>query len=274
MTWPFIHNQLYNRRSDIHAPYGGQQQGGIATPAGHQVVFLFTGHGAAKIGYGDAWQPDGSLRYTGEGQVGPMRMTNGNLAIRDHVANGEDLLLFEKSKSGGPVRYVGQFVCAGWETELQPDVNGADRDAIVFHLVPIEHAADAAALSSAPAPAGGDMMALRKAAYAAATAKASAGQATKTVYERSAVVRSYVLARANGTCESCNAPAPFTSNTGSPFLEAHHIRRVSDGGPDDPGHMAGVCPNCHRRAHYGADAQSINAIMAAQVAAKEAALSN
>ena len=138
MTWPFIPNKLYNRRAEIHGRYGGQMQGGIATPAAYPAVFLFTGHGASKIGYGDAEQTDGSFRYTGEGQVGDMQMIRGNLAIRDHAIHGRDLLLFEKSVSRGPVRYVGQFFCAGWESEQQPDVNGNLREAIVFTLVPIE----------------------------------------------------------------------------------------------------------------------------------------
>ncbi|WP_425490033.1 HNH endonuclease [Azospirillum tabaci] len=45
---------------------------------------------------------------------------------------------------------------------------------------------------------------------------------------------------------------------GEPYLEPHHIRRVSDGGPDDPRYVAGVCPTCHRRIHHGADGKDIN----------------
>jgi 5-methylcytosine-specific restriction protein A len=44
----------------------------------------------------------------------------------------------------------------------------------------------------------------------------------------------------------------------NPFLEAHHVRRLSDGGLDDPRWVIAVCPNCHRRAHYGADANEFN----------------
>ncbi len=34
---------LYNRQADIHGKLGGQQQGGMSTPAGEAVVILFTG---------------------------------------------------------------------------------------------------------------------------------------------------------------------------------------------------------------------------------------
>jgi 5-methylcytosine-specific restriction protein A len=57
ITWgPFLERQTYNRRRDIHAVYGGQQQGGICTPSDHPVIFLFT------YGYGDGWTDDGSPR--------------------------------------------------------------------------------------------------------------------------------------------------------------------------------------------------------------------
>jgi 5-methylcytosine-specific restriction protein A len=75
---------------------------------------------------------------------------------------------------------------------------------------------------------------------------------------RSRAVRAYVLLRAAGVCEGCGAPAPFTTGSGDPYLEPHHIRRLTDGGPDDPRWVAGVCPNCHRRAHYSVDAATFN----------------
>jgi hypothetical protein len=37
-------------------------------------------------------------------------------------------------------------------------------------------------------------------------------------------------------------------------LEPHHIRRLGDGGPDDPRFMGAVCPNCHREIHHGDNA--------------------
>ncbi len=52
--------------------------------------------------------------------------------------------------------------------------------------------------------------------------------------------------------------APFSTPDGRPFLEAHHTRRLSDGGPDDPRWVIAICPNCHRRAHYATDATTFN----------------
>ena len=33
---------------------------------------------------------------------------------------------------------------------------------------------------------------------------------------------------------------------------------LSDGGPDHPRWVVGVCPNCHRRAHYAYDSVASN----------------
>ena len=268
MENPFQPHRLYNRRKDIHARFRGQQYGGISTPADFPAVFIFTGSGGDRIGYGDRWERDGSLRYTGEGQVGDMTMTRGNQAILDHAKNGKDLLVFEKVAHDGTVRFIGSFICAGWDYEPQPDVNGDARQAIVFDLVPIE----ASKQDSEPDDAFvdvADLGALRERALAAAAPAQAVQQAVRSVYRRSRAVRDYVLARAAGRCEGCAAPAPFQTAEGRPYLEPHHILRLSDGGPDDPRHVAAVCPNCHRRAHFSADAAAFNAELLRRIAALE-----
>jgi 5-methylcytosine-specific restriction protein A len=80
----------------------------------------------------------------------------------------------------------------------------------------------------------------------------------RNIYQRSRDVRNYVLTRAAGHCEGCKTPAPFVRKDGSPYLEPYHIRRVSDGSPDDPSFVIALCPNCHRRVHAGADGEGYN----------------
>jgi HNH endonuclease len=76
-----------------------------------------------------------------------------------------------------------------------------------------------------------------------------------------------------GSCQTCrsahrltrDAPAPFLRTDGTPYLEPHHLRRVSDGGPDHPAHVIALCPNCHRRVHGGADGQTYNTTLIAMM---------
>lgn len=71
-------------------------------------------------------------------------------------------------------------------------------------------------------------------------------------YERDATVRVAVLRRAAGICEMCNSDAPFKrKKDGVPFLEVHHVQPLSLGGYDIVSNCKAVCPNCHRKAHYG-----------------------
>ncbi|MDY7081344.1 MAG: HNH endonuclease [Halobacteria archaeon] len=41
-------------------------------------------------------------------------------------------------------------------------------------------------------------------------------------------------------------------------MEVHHLHRHSDGGVDHPDNVIALCPNCHRRVHYGKDGDSFN----------------
>lgn len=122
------------RRRDVHAQFGGQQQGGIATPSEHPVVLAFTGGSGVQHGYDDGWDK-GVFCYFGEGQLGPMEFVRGNRAMRDHIQDGKDLLLF-KMEAKGFVSFMGPFMVTSWEHRQQPDRNGQMRRAIVFHLNP------------------------------------------------------------------------------------------------------------------------------------------
>ena len=73
--------------------------------------------------------------------------------------------------------------------------------------------------------------------------------ATTTSYQRSPVVKAYVLKRANGVCELCEQPAPFNKKNGEPYLEVHHVKQLADGGDDTIKNAVALCPNCHRRMH-------------------------
>jgi 5-methylcytosine-specific restriction protein A len=273
----FAPRQSYRRR-DLHATYGGQQQGGISTPAKHSIIFLITGESGTSYGYSDGWTEDGIFRYTGEGQSGDMTFTGGNRAVRDHVENGKDLFLFEDMKKG-QLRFINQMVCTGYEEVEGPDREKKKRNAIVFELVPLDVFTEVSADSvdndpTLQPPASQELaeISLKKLRALALSSGAKSGTAKEhksRVWKRSEAVRIYVLRRADGICEGCDGPAPFKTSQGHPYLEPHHIKRLSDGGPDDPRVVIGICPNCHRRAHYGEDKVAYNSELLARVTAKE-----
>ena len=75
---------------------------------------------------------------------------------------------------------------------------------------------------------------------------------TTTAYQRNPDVIVEVLERANGICENCGNPAPFArQRDGTPYLEVHHKLQLSLGGEDTVENAIALCPNCHRKSHYG-----------------------
>lgn len=107
-----------------------------------------------------------------------------------------------------------------------------------------------------------EMERLRKRAEQASVEEVPKGEIQRSEsvpsYSRSTKVKEYVKARANGYCEGCGNPAPFTSKTGEPYLHAHHINELSDGGSDTPDTVIALCPNCHYRVHHGKDGDEYN----------------
>ena len=76
-------------------------------------------------------------------------------------------------------------------------------------------------------------------------------QTTTTSFRRNPDVVAEVLLRASGTCEACNKPAPFArAADGTPYLEVHHKVPLAQDGLDCIENAIGLCPNCHRKAHF------------------------
>lgn len=262
----YIVGELYNRRQDIHALFKGQQQGGISSPKEFPYVIIFTGEQGHAYGYKDGWNQDGLYYYTGEGQIGDQELRMGNKAILDHQKNGKELLLFQYEKTG-LVRHVGQMECVGYHEAERPDRNGDPRKVLVFELVPVKRVEARVALE--PRAAAEIENEARQLSLTEILARAKPKEKIQTTttdrkkdyYERSEYLRFYALKRAQGVCEGCGQPAPFLNKAGEPYLEVHNVRRLSDGGPDDPAWVVALCPNCHSRAHHGQDGKELNEML-------------
>ena len=259
------------RRLDLHALFAGQRYGGISTPSRFPFIMIFTGEQGEDYGYKDGWTEEGTFLYTGEGQEGDMQFIKGNKAILEHVDDGKDVHLFEYIRTGH-VRYVGQMICIGYKVR-DKDNKGQDRKVIVFELMPIE-VVNNSELSNEFRPSDLSLEELKNKALESTNHSQGVTPKERIIQyrERSQAVKLYALKRANGVCEACGNKAPFMTAKGEPYLEVHHTRRLSDGGPDHPEWVAAICPNCHRRAHYGLDSYTFNSSIADNVNSKENSL--
>ncbi|MGU3628021.1 HNH endonuclease [Comamonas sp. C24C] len=98
----------------------------------------------------------------------------------------------------------------------------------------------------------------RLARLAAAPKKPTKILVISSIFKRNPDVVAEVLERAAGRCEECRQAAPFIRQSdGSPYLEVHHRIPLANGGDDTVENAIGICPNCHRKAHFGYPAQNL-----------------
>ncbi len=58
--------------------------------------------------------------------------------------------------------------------------------------------------------------------------------------------------QAAGVCEGCYAFAPLIrASDGTPYLAVHHTLQLPMGGEDTVENAIALCPNCHRKMHFG-----------------------
>ena len=188
---------------------------------------MVTGEEGRPFGYEDEMDDNGVFHYFGVGQVGDMQFIHGNRALRDHAERGEDVHLFEQEPAG--LRYIGQVVCGGFYcNDKVPDANREPRRAIVFELIPFDEP-DAMLAPSTPSSSADDRWTmpldqLRSRLNARVGNQPNGREAKRRTNLRSEDLRIYVRRRANGRCQGCEEPAPFSTRKGHPYLEPHHTR--------------------------------------------------
>ena len=225
----FVPGEIYHRKTDLHKIYKGQPQGGISTPKDYNLIFVFTGDSGKNYGYDqhDGWQ-ENVFYLTGEGQKGEQQYTKGNLAIKNHLALQKDIHLFSYTgMKSGYVQYVNQMVCIGSERKTATDIDNKERKVIVFELIPINSLIRDVDISS-----NLSLKELKDRLSVDILPESKYSVRFQIYYQRSQNIKAYALKRADGICEGCKSPAPFKTKKNQPFLEVHHLFRLSDGGPD------------------------------------------
>ena len=75
---------------------------------------------------------------------------------------------------------------------------------------------------------------------------------TTVVFVRNPDVVAQVLIDADGHCQECKKVASFNRKSDStPYLEVHHRIPLAMGGDDSISNAIALCPNCHRKMHFG-----------------------
>ena len=91
---------------------------------------------------------------------------------------------------------------------------------------------------------------------------------SSAVVIRDAKVRSYILKLADGKCEYCGKLGFLMSN-GKHYLEAHHVIALCDQGKDTVENVIALCPEHHRQAHYGKDAEALEVTFIERIASRQ-----
>lgn len=281
---PFSQGQEYQRATLLEFVGSLQAQAGVIWGSREPGCVICTSGGrhGKKAGYADGQQGDGSWIYVGQGTSGDQRIDNA--ANAKLAAQQRSVLLFttrepnsrEISQQGYGKLYVfrGAFNVAGFEF-FSPETGSRKGDRLLrFFLVPADdsygYSPQAAATDlGAGYSLGALQMKLREA------AKSAPGKRITTIEyrARSAAVHRYALARANGICECCGAGAPFENDGGIAYLEVHHLWRLADDGPDAPGNVAAVCPNCHRALHLSKGRVGLSSSLETRIAQLEEEIS-
>lgn len=258
------------RRAHLNDRFGGNRMSGIVASPKEPVVLLFHTKEPSQQFYKDGFDKDGIYWYSGEGTRGDMNWTPANRAIRDHMSEGKDLLLFERvQRVNGLWCLVHTMRYLKHQEEIRPDKEGKSRRAIVFGLI-ADHAYETTPNVDQFTEFPGTPLELRRAVEnLVETQDETPAERIRKVYKRSVLVAHYARVRAAGKCEACGSDAPFETNNGERFLEVHHIDRLADGGADQFDKVAAVCPNCHRRIHFGKDGAEYNRELANRIATFE-----
>jgi 5-methylcytosine-specific restriction protein A len=231
------------------------------------VIFSFNQIRNIKdVPYQDTWQAN-TIQYTGQGKSGDQTLSRNNKLLADSIKNNVSVYLFE-AFTRGENRYQGRVCLVDKPYQIKEvDSDNQERQVYKFPLRLLNTGTHVSSnelmeheKKQSTALDGASTETLKKIAIEASRLNselakeghmktASSRKAETEVFIRNPAIASYVKQLANGVCALCNKPAPFKDKNNKPFLHAHHIEYLSDGGLDVLENCIAVCPNCHARIH-------------------------
>ncbi|MCL0329836.1 HNH endonuclease [Apilactobacillus xinyiensis] len=249
--------------SDIHKIFGVSEQGGMRKSNKNNCLVLISK--SVDNPYSDIWDKD-ILLYSGMGQNGDQQMNyKQNRTLNDSKTNGVKVYLFMFMKTNtykyyGEVQLIDNYPPFYRNDPI--DEFGNTRKVAVF---PLQFNADINQIHEANKMIDEERpIKIHKNKTKKHLQKLMRDAKIQQFQNERAVPKKVVnelrhirnieiveLARifAEGVCQLCEQEAPFKDKNGSPFLEVHHIKWLSQGGSDTINNVIAICPNCHRRMH-------------------------
>ena len=264
MNYPFIIGQTYFRSKLLEFVGSKQRQSGIIWGQTHSDVIICTSGGrhGSKAGYEDQLNNDGTCQYIGQGATGDQKPDV--FANRKLIEGKCSILLFitkeprqglERSLRSWKKKYkfIGEFCVGSWNYFVPTEGPRKGNQLIKFILVPTHNILLTSNESEIEYKrfSSENLDKLRSRVIEMGVNPKQGTVNLQEYYERSELLKEYAKQRAAGICEFCNQNAPFQTIKNEPYLEVHHIFRLADEGPNCPKNVAALCPNCHRKAHYG-----------------------
>ncbi|MGI5899718.1 MAG: HNH endonuclease [Christensenellales bacterium] len=226
-------------------------QGGMRRSHSTLALVLTSHHEDPNNAYIDYWR-DNIFYYTGMGMEGEQGLTYAqNKTLAESNSNGIVVYLFEVfSNQKYTYRGIAKLVAEPFQ-KVEIDFAGNPRNVWKFPLKLMNHELldnsfirkEQQILERSIAPISD--IELSKKVHSFDGIARSRRAVTRT-YEYNLFVREYVNRRANGHCELCGNPAPFSIGN-KPFLKTYHLTPLSQDGADTPSNISALCPNCYEK---------------------------
>lgn len=244
--------------AEIAEIFGCSPQGGMRRSHKTNTLVLLAKHHRAL--YNDQWTEDGILYYTGEGKRGNQKLNKQNKTLANSNESDINVFLFE-SFEDNIYYFSGEvYLAEKWYEDQELDELFEMRKVFKFPLKRktannLIISEDILIKCEKQKNKKISLLPLKtvKALAKKNGSKISKRQALATNYYRDPYVADYTKRRAKGICDLCNLQAPFKNKLGEDYLEEHHVKMLSQGGPDEIYNTVALCPNCHRQIHINKD---------------------
>lgn len=260
----FKAGQVYSF-NEIQESFGVSLMGGMNKSNRTQSLVLVSRHEHSKINpYEDKWVND-ELHYTGEGSTGDQILHRQNKTLAESNKTDTTVYLFEVIRRPEYI-YRGVVEVSGdIYQEYEPDKEGNSRLVYKFPLklkdqviasgkeldvLDKDTTNKTAALSADQVIEQAKLVSESNKEYEKNHGSVKfSRQMTVNRFNRDPKIARAVKLLSNGVCALCEKEAPFNDVHGDPYLHAHHIKYLSNGGTDSIDNTVAICPNCHEKIH-------------------------